>query len=372
MNKYHLELKLRTDRQNTDGTFSIVLYLNLNKQVKYFTTNQRVLEEHWNPNKHEVSGKADNWARINSAIKNYKIRAETIINLANAENRLITTVELENILRSGYISNSYFDFVEGYIKKYGSRYKDNTLRNFKSELKTIRSFRPNLEFAHINAIFWKQFEAFLLSKNHSQNTIHKYFKNLRKFLNQAVIADVIKENPLKEVRVKQTEGNFVRLNKEEVNKLDRLYHSGIITSAKQRKALQCFLFACYTGLRYSDVRDLKYKHLQNLNDAESAIIEKQIFKTRDVDHIPLNEKALKLIQPGGMPHRPVFHVFTNQVMNRTLKEIMELAGIDKKVSFHVARHTAATILLELSGNIEAVKKIMGHRYPPDQPHILPV
>ena len=112
MNKYHIELKLRTDRQNTDGTHSIILYVNLNSKVKYFTTNQSVFLEHWNESKQEVYARADNWSKINATIKIFKQRAESFISLANAENRIVTALDIERILRNSHNTNSYFDFVE--------------------------------------------------------------------------------------------------------------------------------------------------------------------------------------------------------------------------------------------------------------------
>jgi len=76
--------------------------------------------------------------------------------------------------------------------------------------------------------------------------------------------------------------------------------------------------------------------------------------------IPLNNRAKKLIDEG-FEYQKVFRVATNQVANRYIKELITLAGINKKISFHCARHTFATHSIELGIPIEVICKLLGHK-----------
>ena len=93
---------------------------------------------------------------------------------------------------------------------------------------------------------------------------------------------------------------------------------------------------------------------------KDSYIEKEMFKTNRKVNIPLIEQAKKLIPKKELPEVPVFSVYCNQVTNRHLKNIMKLAGINKPISFHCARHTFATITLGLSNDIAVVSKMPGH------------
>jgi site-specific recombinase XerD len=76
--------------------------------------------------------------------------------------------------------------------------------------------------------------------------------------------------------------------------------------------------------------------------------------------IPLSEKAKSLLPEKSLPNKPVFKVYTNQVTNRHLKTIAEDAEIEKELTFHCARHTWATITLDLTGDIALVSNVLGH------------
>lgn len=362
MNKAHFALKLRTDRKNIDGSCSIFLYANVNGKVKYFTTNCTAFEDQWNLNKQEVYAKASNWVHTNAIIKNFRSCAEEFVRKANLSNKRIEATDLEHLLRaSSFISNSYFDFIEAYIKENQHSFKKKTIDNYRSHKSVLMSFRPELTLHSINRTFWKDFEQFARSKNYSQNTIHKYFKTLNKFANSAVKMGLIEENLLKGIKVKEVPGDRDYLSKDELNKLEKAYKDGNLIIPGHKEVLRCFLFACFTGLRYSDIKSLKHKHIFSRNNPNEVEIRKQIYKTNNTEVIPLNLKAFELLSAYTLPEAFVFKVYSNQYMNRKLQQIADLIGIKKHLTSHVARHTAGTLLYDLSGDIEAVRKILGHK-----------
>ncbi|MEI6062315.1 MAG: site-specific integrase, partial [Bacteroidota bacterium] len=176
--------------------------------------------------------------------------------------------------------------------------------------------------------------------------------HLKTFINKAVEAGVIEKNPLSRVKVKTAKGNRVYLSKDEFKKLVTKYEK--LPHGKVKNALRVFLFACYTGLRYTDIKLLTWGKLKESN------IELQFHKTAKFDTIPLNQKAIELLPVPGEKKVPVFRVPSNQKLNEYLKSGITMAGIDKTISFHCARHTFATLLLEATGNIAVVSKLLGH------------
>jgi len=217
----------------------------------------------------------------------------------------------------------------------------------------LKQFRSKVSFKDINPFFWKQYEAWLIDKGNSENTIHKAFRTVKAYLNKAIDAGILKSNPLKGVKVKKIEGSREFLTLEELRVLQDLYASEKLNKMKQT-ILGYFLFACYTGLRYTDV-----KNLTHLNIHDDGTIQIKVHKTRQNLIIPIQDRAMVLIVPG-LPFEKVFRVYCNQVTNRYLKEIMP-ETIKKEISFHCARHTFATICLsDLEVPLTTVQKLLGH------------
>jgi integrase len=150
---------------------------------------------------------------------------------------------------------------------------------------------------------------------------------------------------------------------DEVRKLnDLLVNGGLI--ATDKAILRLFIFACFTGLRYSDCIALKWNDIKTT--ANSVIISIKIKKTKDFFEIPLHDNAKQIIDDikgGGTPKKEsvIFDfVPSRQDIGRKLKAFAETVGIDKNVHFHAARHTFATMCLSNGITLEQVQKMLGH------------
>ena len=118
--------------------------------------------------------------------------------------------------------------------------------------------------------------------------------------------------------------------------------------------LAYFLFSCYTGLRFSDVE------VANSSNIIDKMYNYTPIKSRNklkVVKVPLTDRALAIIKDKK---GKLFNTKCNQRTNEALKEIATCAEINKKLTFHVARHTFATSFLSLGGKVEVLQKIMGH------------
>lgn len=355
MNRVHFAFKLRKDRVNKDGKYWIYFYANVNGKVCWYSTNKAVKEKDWNKKEQEARASAPKWNDINSHLKIFSTKFEGYIQQCNINNEVARIDKLDTLLRSTtYITNSYYDFVKQYIKDFKHKYAPGTVKGFNSHINKMKEFKAELDINSIDIPLWKAYEAHLKEKGNKPNTIHKQSKLLKKFLNQAIDFGHINENPLKNLRVRSHDGNREYLTIQELNDLQELYFSGKIQKKASSNVLRYFLFACYTSLRYMDVKLLKHKNIYN----RTLIFD--FHKTGKHISIPLNKKAIALIEGNQLEEQPVFKIFTNQVTNRYLKNIMKSAEIKKQISFRCARNTWAMITLELTDNIALVSDVLGH------------
>lgn len=354
MNTTHFRFELRTKTIKSDGSCTIFLYANVNGERKYYSLHYSILPDFWNKAKQCVYAKCDNWHKINNTIDTYRSRADQLKLYADLDNRVLKISELDEAFRGfQFDKNSIVEFIKNDIKQFGNKFTPGTIANYRTTSNKLNEFRQNITFQDLSPFMWRQFENHLRKEGNNQNTILKRFKTLKVFIHRAIEQDIIKENPLKKVTVSRTEGQMFFLTFEEVKILEKIYNGSLTKDLK--KTLQYFLFACYTGLRYSDIKSLKFKNI-----TDNISIDKQIVKTKSFINIPLSERAKKLLPLNTLPEKPVFNVYCNQATNRHLKSIMILAKISKRISFHSARHTFATITLELTGDISAVQKLCGH------------
>jgi len=189
-------------------------------------------------------------------------------------------------------------------------------------------------------------------------TARNYYRCLNSALNAAVRADVILENPYNKIsdvdKIKLPESQREYLTIDEVKTL-------ISTDCKSEAVKQIYLFSCYCGLRISDIEDLTWGDV--VKDGDQYRIEKTQIKTKNSIYLPLSKQALK-----WMPERngaaAEDHVFTEQPSqsygNIILKDWAKAAGISKKVSYHTARHTFATMMLTLGADLYTTSKLLGH------------
>jgi integrase/recombinase XerC len=134
-------------------------------------------------------------------------------------------------------------------------------------------------------------------------------------------------------------------------KLEKYYKA--LDTGRLKNHLQYFLFSCTTGLRYGDMKQLTWQHIQD----ERIYIRMQ--KTGEAISVPISVRAMKYL-PEKKDLGQVFVVPTNQVANRYLKEIGTAAGVQQQLSTHVARHTFASLSLNIGIPLHVVQKLLGH------------
>lgn len=122
-----------------------------------------------------------------------------------------------------------------------------------------------------------------------------------------------------------------------------------------------FLFACFCGLRLSDIKDLKWKDIKSGEDG--TVVSKIQVKTQQSIIVPLSANALEWLPDRGDAKGEdlVFTLPSHFSINRSVKKWARDAEIEKNVTFHLSRHTFATTLLTLGADIYTTSKLMGHK-----------
>jgi len=237
--------------------------------------------------------------------------------------------------------------------------------NWLSTLKHLTNFCKgnDIQLSKVDDSFLEGFKIYLLtnkisSRNGklSQNSALSYFNKVRTSLKEAYQTKMIAENPINRVKgIKEKESNRQYLTLDELQKL-------VKTDCDYPIMKDAFIFSSLTGLRFSDIKSLKWKNI-TFDSQNGYIIKFTQQKTKGVENLPISEQAIRII--GERKHDDEF-VFSNLIYsayhNKILHKWIEQAGIDKHITFHCARHSFATLQLTMNTDIYTVSKLLGHRH----------
>lgn len=258
-------------------------------------------------------------------------------------------------------NTSFPDFCKEYIS--ASRKRESTKKNLMTTVNLIRTFKEKTSFKSITYEYVKNFEEYLSSKKYKTNTIIKHIKHLRSFYNEAVNRKLIKqgEDAFRKYKMLKGETRYTFLLPEELCKLENMPIDMI--STRLLHTLNAFLFCCYTGLRYSDFCSLTKENLVLINN-NVWLIYKSVKTEVDV-RLPLyllfNGKAVLILRKYQNDMDTFFKLRSNSTIDKDLKKIKNIAGLNTHISFHSARHTNATLLVYRGVNITTVQKLLGHK-----------
>ena len=250
----------------------------------------------------------------------------------------------------------------------GKEYVEGTIRKFDTSLLYMKQYllaqyrKEDMPLQEIDQEFVRNFEFFLKTEKLCQNnSALKHIKNFRKVIRIAIGNEWIKKDPFYGLHFKEKEVNVGFLSAEELNVI-RSKEFGI---PRLELVRDIFVFCCLTGLAFVDVSQLTADHL--VKDAQGKLwIRKPRQKTKEMCNIPLLSAAKEILDKykeyaSSNGKRLLLPVLSNQKTNAYLKEIADICYINKRLTTHVARHTAATIVfLANDVSMENVAKILGH------------
>ncbi len=220
----------------------------------------------------------------------------------------------------------------------------------------------HLKFSEITKEWLEKFKEYLLTsarskygKQFAQNTACSYYNKVTACLRKAVKDKIISYSPSEDVdaiAAGETQREFLTM--EEVRKLAK-------TECSIPLLKNAFLFSCLTGLRFCDVYKMEWPEVQ-YSEEQGWYIRYTQKKTKGVETLPISQQARDLL---GEPENPIGRVFQGLYNNTRYSENFKAwilkAGIAKRITFHCARHTYATLQLTFGTDIYTVSKLLGHR-----------
>ncbi|MFD1255229.1 tyrosine-type recombinase/integrase [Mucilaginibacter terrae] len=321
-------------------------------------TSVALCEQDWSSRYQRVKKRNKLHERYNIILDAYDKKALKLLvnNFINDETPLTLRQFKDHITSAGQAEGSFTDYILKYLEDNKPRLRLESWWSYKSQITKLLKFKKKVLFADITEKFINDYHHYMIHKlGNNENTASKSLRSLRTFVNISLRYGFIKHNPFKFIIIKKVDGKRDFLTTEELNILSQAYFTGKFKNSLEKEILRYFLFSCYTGLRYSDLKDLKMSSL------ETNSIQVRMHKTGYLVMIPLSQKALQLLPiKTAIDSQPVFRVYCNKVTNRVLKELGNQHGIQKKVTCHVARHTFATVSITLGIPIEVVSKLLGH------------
>ncbi len=250
----------------------------------------------------------------------------------------------------------------------GSEYSPATLKGYKTSLHHLKEFLltkysvKDLDLKQLDYRFVSDYDFYLRSTCAcSNNSTLKYMKLLKKVVRECLHQDLMERDPFLHYKGKVKQLERVYLTEEE---LEKIAAKEMVTE-RLSQVRDIFLFCCLTGLAYTDVQQLSKANITTGIDGEQWLaIQRQ--KTGTPTRLPLLPSASEILDrykqhPQCIYKNRLLPVLSNQKMNAYLKEIMDVCGIQKSVTFHTARHTFATTVTLLNGvPMESVSKMLGH------------
>lgn len=342
------------------GEHPVYLRINQGKRVTEVSLNIFTKKECWNDDRSRITSKDPLHTRKNKLLFHYEVKAQKIIDDHIVKDRNLSISEFVRLFKnSSYGNDSLFVYAEKIIEDKTGTSEPGTIKVMKDQVNKLRSFRDEILLNEVDLGFILAYEKFLkVVRKNNDNTVIKSMKFLNQIILHAFKNGVIEKNPFVNYTIRRIEGKREHLIKSEVNKLMELYNSGSLKWNKQN-VLRYFLFSCFTGLAYADVKNLRKKDIVLIDGQRWIMINRK--KTETAVRVPVNEDAEKLIS-GSLFYdgQKVFRVFTDQPTNRYLKEIMKLADINKRITFHCGRHTFATLCKTKGIDYDIIARYLGH------------
>lgn len=249
-------------------------------------------------------------------------------------------------------------------------YYDNDNMNYSKTIhnliRHLKIFHPRkLMLSDVKPAFIRKFLEYLRSDGANKfggrlcdETIYTYFTVFSILMNKAVRLELIVSNPFH--KLSQAEKPQRRTKKKEYLTLSEVKRMAE-AECDDWRVKYAFMFCCFTGLRYIDVSRLKWKHIVEVGDGKYQI-ELIQQKTKEPVYIPLSANALKWLPERGYDGREnyIYKFRDRSIIYDYLKKWGDAAGIDKHLTFHMSRHTCATLLLYYGTDLYTVSKILGH------------
>jgi site-specific recombinase XerD len=374
MNKtFNLLFFIKKNKIRTNGTAPIYLRITIDGKMADITAKRYIDPKKWDNKAHKALGNSIEAKTLNVYLKTLEQQVYDCHYLMMKEEDIVTSEGLKSKLLGTDITTrmlipifqDHNDKVEALV---GQDFAPGTLERYKTSLKHTQEFlnwkykTSDIDITKIDHAFIMDYDFWLRSvRKCANNTAVKYIKNFKKIIRLCMANGWLSKDPFLGYKAKLKVVERPYLTKEEI----KTVYEKDFASDRLNQVRDIFLFSCYTGLAYIDVKKLSKSNINLGIDGHKWIFTHRQ-KTDTSTRVPLLPLAQELIlkyedNPECVNLDILFPVLSNQKMNSYLKEIASVCGINKELTFHIARHTfATTVTLSNGVPIESVSKMLGH------------
>jgi site-specific recombinase XerD len=364
---------LKRSKINKAGMVPVYLRITVNGERSELSVNRNIAPKRWDARLQREVGRSESARALNDYLDSLESQVKKNFNTLLENQDEISASILRDMQTGKFVKNhtliSVFEMNNQLIEQEkGSKYSARTILQYKTTLSRLKTFISlqygckDILLKKLDLTFIRRFDIFLKTEyGNKHNTIMKQLKELKRVIHFAMEMGYTDRDPflLHKTAFNQNTRDF--LTTDELQRIET--HTFKIKRLEQVKDV--FLFVCYTGLSYSDLKALTRENLSKGIDGKNWIIYERK-KTGVQARIPLLPMAQALVDkyendPECNADNKILPVRSNQKLNEYLAEITELCEINKKITMHVGRHTFATTFTLTNGvPIETVSKMLGH------------
>ena len=374
-NSFRLLFFVNKSKINAEGTAPILLRITIGGRKTASTVHHRIRPKEWDSKRGMPFPRGKNEQLI-TYLETIKHRAMDAHNELLMDNEVVTPEMVRDVLFGFHTSSGqqmllrmweeHNDRLKGVIDKecsYTLWRKHNTTRNY---FKEFLDSKMRMQDIHVKLLRLDVVERFYSYLRHelglSHNTCIKHMQMMKKIVIRAQKNGWLRMDPFDGFSMRMQERRRSFLTPEELAAIEN--HE--FTIPRMQMVRDLFLFSCYTGFAYIDVAHLTRGNMDRTPDG-LWWLRKPRQKTKLNSQVPILKPAMEIIERYANIKRMtaearLFQVISNQKLNTYLKELADVCGIEKNLTFHVTRHTfATTVILQNGVSVEALSRMMGHR-----------
>ena len=358
-------LKKGSEKEN--GEVMIMARITIDGKLCQFSTKQSIQPDNWNTAAGKAKGR--DAGRINALLDDIRSSLNTIYHERQRRDNYVTAEKVKNeflghseshetILSLFQKHNDDVKQLVGISKTIATYRKYEVTRRHLAEFIRSKYNVSDISIKEISPMFITDFELYLRTAcKCGYNTTAKFMQFFKRIIIIAKNNGWIQTDPFANYKIRLKKVDRGYLTQEEISKIMNKKFS----TKRLEQVRDIFVFSCFCGLAYIDVKKLRAENIRTSFDGNLWIMGKRE-KTDVSFNIPLLEIPQKILDKykGTLPENMILPVPSNQKMNAYLKEIGDLCGIKKEISFHLARHSFATMTLSKGVSIESVSKMLGH------------
>lgn len=365
----------RKDRATEDGLLPVFMKITIAGKRLVMMTKIFVKPNEWSNQNAKLKTNTEEARRVNKMLDAFKLRAFDYQRELMNEGKEVTLASMKakwyglSLEKARMLMEVFKEHNEQMKALINREFSPLTFERYETSFRHTQEFMKwkyqieDIDIKQLNYEFISNYEFWLKSvRKCDHNTTVKYLSNFKKIVHICIKHGWLDKDPFVGFKMTKREVERPFLVEEELTRII----AEDFKMPRLRQVRDIFIFCCYTGLAYADVKKLTREEITTGIDGEKWIWTSRQ-KTETATRVPLLPRALEILDrykddPQCVNQGRLLPVLSNQKMNNYLKEISDACEITKKMTFHTARHTfATTVTLSNGVPIETVSKMLGHR-----------